>query len=137
MSTELPTPVPEVSPDSKPFWDATAEHRLVLPRCLDCGSVNWYPRQICPACSSLNIEWMEASGRGEVYSFAINHRGGGPFRGHDFVLAYVTLEEGPTIMTNIIETEFDKIAIGSRVEVVFHDTGEGPALYRFRVTEGN
>jgi uncharacterized OB-fold protein len=71
----LPAPAPVVLPEVKQFWDATAEGRLMLPRCEDCQTVIWYPRPYCPVCTSLRIPWFEAPDRGSVYSFTINRRG--------------------------------------------------------------
>ena len=133
MSDTIPAPAPLVTPETAPFWEATAQGKLLLKRCSDCGTYNWYPRTICPECSSLNTEWTEASGRGEVYSFTYNTRGDGPYKEGGYVLAYVQLDEGPRVMTNIVDCDPDDINIGSRVEVVFHDTGEGNALYRFKL----
>ena len=136
MSTparSLPAPAPAVNPETKDFWAATADGRLLLKRCLDCGSVIWYPRAICPQCSSLHTEWFEASGRGRVYSYTINYRGEGAYQDcAPFVLAYVELDEGPRMMTNIVEADDADLAVGLPVEVVFHDTGEGSALPRCR-----
>ena len=132
----LPAPAPVVEPDTKPFWEATAEGRLMLPRCQACDTVIWYPRSFCPACGSIGVSWFQASGRGTIYSFTVNrlgradvaeYRGVGPF-----VLAYVELEEGPRIMTNIVECDPDSVAVGQPVEAVFQDTGQGNALVRFR-----
>ena len=50
----------------------------------------------------------------------------------EYVLAYVELEEGPRIMTNIVDCDPNSVKIGQKVELVFHDTGEGTALARFR-----
>ena len=133
MSTDLPAPAPPVNPETKPFWDATSEGRLLLKRCLDCGSVIWYPRAICPDCASLRTEWFQASGRGHVYSYTVNHRTEGAYKdAAPLVLAYVQLDEGPRMMTNIVEADAAALAIGLPVEVTFHDTGEGSALPRFR-----
>ena len=132
----LPTPAPYVYPEIKSFWDATAEARLMLPRCNDCNSVIWYPRPFCPDCGSLNVSWFQASGRGTVYSFSINRRRQAnhpAYRGADlYVLAYVQLEEGPRIMTNIVDCDPESVRIDQPVEAVFHDTGEGNALIRFK-----
>lgn len=132
----LPAPAPTVLPEIKQFWDATAEGRLLLPRCDDCQTVVWYPRPFCPACGSLRITWIQASGEGTVYSFTINRRGTADLPEYrqvgTYVLAYVELEEGPRIMTNVVDCEPDSVQIGQRVEVVFHDTGKGTALPRFR-----
>lgn len=129
----LPTPVPPVNPETKPFWDATAAGQLLLKRCTDCGTVIWYPRAICPDCHSTATEWFEASGRGRVYSYTVARRGDGAYReAAPFVLAYVELDEGPRLLTNIVDCDPETVRIDQPVEVVFHDTGEGRALVRFR-----
>jgi uncharacterized protein len=133
----LPAPAPAVTPETQEFWTATAAGRLLLKRCLDCGSVIWYPRAICPECSSLRTEWFTASGRGRVYSYTVNHRGEGAYQDSaPYVLAYVELDEGPRMMTNIVAAEAAELAVGLPVQVVFHDTGGGSALPRFRPERG-
>jgi uncharacterized protein len=128
----LPTPAPAVNPETKEFWAATANGQLLVKRCQDCDGLIWYPRAICPHCSSLRTEWLEVSGRGSIYSYTVNHRGEGAYQGGPpFVLAYVELDEGPRMMTNIVEADPPDLAVGVPVEVVFHDTG-GAALPRFR-----
>ncbi len=128
----LPAPPPMVNVETKPFWDATAEGKLVLPRCNDCDTVIWYPRGFCPECSSFNISWFEASGRGSIYSYTINRRGQGDYRDLAYVLAYVELAEGPRILTNIVDCDVEQVAVGQAVQVVFHPTSSGAALPRFR-----
>jgi uncharacterized OB-fold protein len=132
-TSALPAPSPAVNPETREFWAATTEGRLLLKRCLDCGAVIWYPRVICPHCAGLHTEWFEASGRGRVYSYTVNHRGEGAYQGSPpFVLAYVELDEGPRMMTNIVGAEESELAVGLPVEVTFHDTGTGAALPRFQ-----
>lgn len=129
----LPTPVPPVNPETQVFWDATAQGRLLLPRCTVCGSVFWYPKTLCSSCGSTTVEWIESSGRGIVYSCTVTRRGVGDYRDAvPYVLAYVELDEGPRVMTNIVDCLPEDVAIGQRVEVVFHDTGAGCSLPRFR-----
>jgi uncharacterized OB-fold protein len=98
--------------------------------------VIWYPRPFCPSCASTRVAWIEASGRGTVYSFTVNRRGQADLPAYreagTYVLAYVELEEGPRMLTNIVDCDPDSVHIGQRVEVVFHDTGQGTALPRFR-----
>ena len=132
--SSIPAPAPEVDAETREFWAATAEGRLLLRHCNDCGSFIWYPRNICPECSSMNTAWQRATGRGRIYSYSTNYRPEGRYRGNvdSLVLAYVELEEGPRVLTNIVEVDPADLAIGLPVEVVFHDTGEGNALYRFR-----
>jgi uncharacterized protein len=129
----LPVPQPEVNPETQQFWDATAAGQLLVKRCEDCDSLIWYPRSVCPECGSLRTRWQQVSGRGRIYSYTINHRGEGAYQGSaPFVLAYVELDEGPRMMTNIVEADSGGLSVGMPVEVVFHDTGAGNALPRFR-----
>jgi uncharacterized OB-fold protein len=133
MSDPLPTPVPDVTPETTAFWEATARGTLLLPRCAHCDRVFWYPRAVCPSCGNLDVTWVPASGRGSVYSFTVIRRAVPPYdAAAPFVVAYVELDEGVRILTNVVECESDEVEIGMPVEVVFHDTGEGRALYRFR-----
>jgi len=129
----LPAPAPAVNPETAEFWAATAAGQLLLKRCLDCGAVIWYPRAICPQCSSMRTRWFTASGRGRVYSYTVNYRAEGAYQDcAPYVLAYVELDEGPRLMTNIVEADSADLAVGLPVEVTFHDTGAGSALPRFR-----
>ncbi len=130
--SNLPISTPRVNSETKPFWDATAEGRLVLPRCNACGFVIWYPRTRCPDCHSTDVSWIDASGGGTIYSFSITRKGQGHYRDvTPYVLAYVELDEGPRVMTNIVDCDPETLAVGQRVRVVWDDTGQGSALYRF------
>jgi uncharacterized OB-fold protein len=137
MSTALPTPSPAISPETEEFWAATTQGKLLLRRCDECQTIIWYPRPFCPACGSLKTSWTEASGRGTVYTFTVVHRSGVPgYReALPYVVAYVELAEGPRILTNIVDCEPDQVKVGMGVRVVFNDTGQGSALYRFRPDE--
>jgi hypothetical protein len=136
MTAALPIPVPERTPETEPFWSATARGQLVLAHCDACGTVIWYPKTLCPACGATSISWVEASGHGSVYSFTVVHRAPGPFKDAvPFVIAYVELDEGPRVLTNIVGGSPDLIHIGQRMRVVFSDTGDGSALYRFEPIE--
>lgn len=132
----LPTPKPVPNPDTEEFWAATGDGRLLLRRCNACGEAIWYPRPICPFCHSADTAWEAASGRGVIYTFSVVRRARGDWAGvTPYVLAYVELDEGPRLMTNIVDCDVEAIEIGDPVEVVFHDTGEGSALPRFRPVE--
>ena len=132
LEKTIPAPPPLINVETKQFWDATAEGKLLLPRCKECSTVIWYPRAFCPACSSFDLEWIEASGRGTIYSYTINRRGQGDYRDLAYVLAYVELEDGPRVLTNIVDADFEKLGVGQPVEVVFHATSNGAALPRFK-----
>lgn len=135
--TTLPAPDPWVHDDALPYWEAARAHRLVLPRCRTCATVIWYPRGFCPSCSGFDIEWFEASGRGTVYAFSVSRKGQGAYRdAAPYILAYVELDEGPRVMTNVVDVAIDAtgaaLAVGDPVVAVFHDTERGNALLRFR-----
>jgi uncharacterized OB-fold protein len=133
MPGPLPAPAPYVADEARPFWDATAEGRLLLQRCPSCGTHVYYPRFVCPRCHAHELEWVEASGKGTVYSATLTTRGILDYKDcGPYVLALVELEEGPKMMTIIVDTDGTEVAIGQSVEVVFHDTGQGSALPRFR-----
>jgi uncharacterized OB-fold protein len=131
--TSMPTPAPYVTPDAAPYWHAAAEGRLLLRRCDECATVIWYPRPFCPSCACSSTSWVEAVGTGSVYSFTITRKGQGAYReAGPYVLAYVELDEGPRMLTNVVDCPVDGVRVGQRVTAVFHDTGQGTALPRFR-----
>jgi uncharacterized OB-fold protein len=94
--------------------------------------VIWYPRLFCPECSSTDISWFESSGKGTIYSYTINRRGQGDYRDLAYVVAYVELNEGPRMLTNIVDCDVEQVSVGQKVQVVFHPTSNGAALPRFR-----
>lgn len=128
----LPVPPPNPNLETQRFWDATAEGRLELPRCDDCEHVVWYPRERCDQCGSTSVTWFEASGRGTVYSCTVTRRIPGSWRAATpFVLAYVELDEGPRVATNVVGCDPETVHIGQAVRTVFDPTPDGPALLRF------
>ena len=126
-------PLPPINPASQPFWDACAQGRLLLQHCGDCGHLQLYPRLLCAACGSRNLEWAQASGRGTVQTFTIIRRAVSAAFEPDapYVVALVELEEGPTLMSNIIGCDPASVAIGQPVRVTFEARGEGIAVPQF------
>lgn len=118
-----PRPVPEVTPETAAYWKGCAEGELRLNRCLDCETVYHYPRAHCPDCGGDDVGWVRARGTGNVYSFAImENREGWPDRALPHVLAYVELDEGPFLVTNLVEIDPGDVEIGMAVEVRFVPT---------------
>ena len=127
MSAQQRTiPAPQPTPEIQPFFDAAAQGRLLIKKCAACGEPHHYPRALCPFCFSDRTEWTQASGRGTIYSYSVMRRVPVPF-----ALAYVTLEEGVTMMTNIVDCDLDAIRIGQPVKVVFKPTDGGPPVAMF------
>lgn len=121
---EIPTPDP--NPETLPYWEAADCGTLLIRRCRACSKAHHYPRTICPVCFSAETEWQRASGRGVIYSFSVMRQAVAPY-----VIAYVTLDEGPTMMTNIVDANIDAIAIGQAVTVVFKNTEGGRKIPMF------
>lgn len=119
-----PVPAPAVTIESKPFFDAAAEGRFLIKRCTACGEAHWYPRTLCPFCHSDKTVWEESPGEGVVYSFSILRKSpSGPY-----ALAYVTLAEGPNVLTNIVDVTPEDLKIGMKVKVKLQPTEGGPPV---------
>lgn len=128
----LPIPSLAANPEIAPHVEGLRRGALVLPRCRDCGFVIWYPRTLCPSCGGLDVEWIEAEGRGTVYSCTTVFRAAGVFEASTpFVIAYVELASGPRILTNIVDAR-GGVAIGSGVVATYEGEGADPIL-RFRL----
>jgi uncharacterized OB-fold protein len=125
MARKITPPV--VNAETKMFWEAAREGRFLVPFCSACGKAHWYPRAICPFCASDKIEWRNASGKGTIYTFSVMRRVKDPY-----AIAHVTLAEGPTMLTNIVDCDFDKLKIGQPVTVVFQETEGGPPAPMFK-----
>jgi len=131
---EWKRPVPRVDEESRAFWEACRRHELRLQRCRSCGTLRYYPRALCPSCLSGEVEWVLCSGRGTVYTFTVTYQNQAPgFRESlPYALAVVALEEGPQMLTNIVECPFEEIRIGMPVEVTFVDVNDEVAIPFFR-----
>jgi uncharacterized protein len=128
MSTPAPKiPAPAVTPEAAPYWEAAKAGKFLLMRCLACGEHYHYPRPFCPFCMSKKVEWKEASGEGIIYTFTNLRR---PALG--FAPAFVTLAEGPTILTGLVECDPDKVTIGQKVRVTYVPSEGGPPVPMFR-----
>ena len=121
MSKQREIPAPAVNPESRRFWDACEAGKLLIGRDNSTGEHFYYPRSISPLSGSDDVDWVEASGEAIVYSFSIMRRADPVY-----AIAYVTLAEGPTIMTNIVDCDLDRIRIGRPVRLVFVATDGGP-----------
>ena len=115
---------PQMNPGDEPYFQAAAEGKLLLKKCNQCGEHHHYPRAMCPFCWSDKVEWVQAKGTGEIYTYTVTRRGG-PV---PYCIAYVQLDEGPRMMTNIVDTDLDTIKIGQRVKVSFKKTEGGQTV---------
>ena len=130
----IPPPVPQ--PESDFYWEKCKAHELWLRHCRACDSTYFYPRDICPGCFSRDTDWIQSTGRGTLYTFAIVHRGPTPpfAAATPYVVAMVELEGGARMPTNLVEVEPEPSAIkcGMAVELVWDDLTENISLPKFR-----
>jgi len=118
--TALPAPAPPVNDETAPYWAALARGRLDVPVCDACGHHIWYPRSWCPVCQHDSVSWTTLSGRGHVYARTILHKAMGPWgAAAPFVIAYVELDEGPRVLTNVVTDDPGTVDIGMPVEALF------------------
>ena len=126
---QLPVPTPE----TQHFWDGTRENELRLQRCNQCAEVYFPPRPFCPCCSSRNVGVFQASGKATLDSYVISLRPHPAFNG-PYAIALVKLEEGPRMMTNIVECEQipEQLELDMALEVVFQRMNDEITLPFFR-----
>lgn len=102
-------------------WHAARRaRRLLVPRCRGCGEAHWYPRPFCPFCHGTDLDWPQAEGTGRLYSYSVMRRAGTPY-----AIGFVTLAEGPAMMTNIVGTDLAGIAIGMALQLDFREGPDG------------
>jgi len=131
---EMRKPLPIPTKWSQPFWDAAKQHRLVLRKCSQCGNIDHPPYLYCTACQADEHEWIEASGKGTLYAYAVNHFGV-PFPFWDdmpYVLAMIDLPEGPRMISNIVQCDTEKLENGMELEVVFDDVSDEITLPKWK-----
>jgi len=135
---EYQKPLPIIDEDSKPFWEAAKRHELVLFRCQICGE--YAPLQFpiggagCLEHGFAKMEWVKVNGKGAVFTFVVFHMSFNPAFKDDvpYNVAMIELEEGPLLMSNVIDCKIEDLKIGMPVEVVFEDVTEEEALPKFK-----
>ena len=128
-------PLPVPTEFSRPFWEGTRRHELLLQRCRRCDRCRWTPQPACPWCLSEEYAWSPASGRGALYSWTAVHRPPDPVAFAEdvpYIVAIVKLEEGPYMLTNLVDCPQEEARAGMPVQVVFERATEEITLYRFR-----
>jgi uncharacterized OB-fold protein len=119
-----PRPVPTVTPETREYWAKAAEGVLAIGRCPDCDLAFFYPRAYCPDCLA-STDLVAASGEGTVYSYTVPEQiSGWPEAAQPLVVTYVELDEGPRIVSNVVDCSPADVAIGDRVTVTFVPTDD-------------
>ncbi|NIE72919.1 hypothetical protein F3J45_00360 [Pantoea sp. Ap-967] len=117
---------PQPWPETARFWDAANEGKFLLQRCVESGRAFFYPRSHSPFTGGECSGWFEASGNAILYTFSVSQRAEPPY-----CLAYVTLEEGPTILTNIVASDFSALQIGQQLRLIFSESATGQKVPMF------
>lgn len=132
---EKTRPLPGVTDDTKPYWDAASRGQLVIQKCGCCGAYQFYPRPFCIKCLSEDIEWVITKGTGTLYTYTINHKPAEPAFTDKvpYAVAIVQLDEGPRMLANIIDSPLDTVRIGARVSVRFERISEALTLPQFAI----
>ena len=130
-------PLPAITPETRHFWEGTRSGELRLQKCRACNHIYFPPRPFCPHCASHDVSVVRASGRATLYSYVIHHR---PVAGFvpPYSIAVVQLDEGPRMMTNIVQVEQtpEALQLDMRLEVVFERVTEEISLPLFRPLRG-
>ena len=119
--------VPRLNAGDSTYFDAAAKGKLLVKYCTACGQYHHYPRALCPHCFSDQTEWRDAKGTGAIYTCSVLRRGV-PVA---YCIAYVTLDEGVSMLTNIVDCDLDRVHIGQKVKVVFKPSDGGPPVPMF------
>jgi len=120
-----PRPLPKRYPETRPYWEAAARGELRLPECADCERLFFYPRGFCPSCLGSDLDWRPLSGTGTVHTYTVVERvPGWPEDALPVVYAYVDLDEGVRLPTNLVDVDPDDVTVGTSVDVRFVPTEE-------------
>ncbi len=131
-ATARPIPVPDA--ETAPFWEAAREGRLALQHCGACDGHVFYPRLLCPHCGSDALDWVSASGTGEIYAVTVVHKPPKGFEGEaPFAVGIVALKEGPRMMARIVAPDLHGLTIGTAVSVAFDRLSDAISLPVFHV----
>jgi uncharacterized OB-fold protein len=132
--SEYKKPLPLITKLSKVFYDGCKEGKLLYQMCKDCDEVIFFPKQVCANCMGRDLEWKESQGKGKIHTFTVTYDSAPPEFVADcpYALAIINLDEGFSMMSNIVECDPEKIACDMPVEVVFDPVTPEITLPRFR-----
>lgn len=133
--SEYTKPLPTLTDENRPFWEACRAGQLSLQKCGACGHLRYPISPFCPQCLSGEFAWTPVSGRGTVFSCVVFHQAYHPGFKQDvpYNVALVQLEEGPRMYSNVVGTPHDQVRIGDAVEVVFDPVTPEITIPRFRL----
>jgi hypothetical protein len=139
MSSPSGKMLPSPTPETAPYWEGAKAHELRIQFCTECNKHFFYPRIFCPNCLSDAVEWRKVSGKGTLLTYVLSARPAPGFQDElPYAIAIVQLDEGPHLMTNIVNTEItpENLPAGMALEVVFDDVNDEITLPKFQPAGG-
>lgn len=132
----LDKPLPALTDLTRPFWAAAKAHRLVLQKCANCATFQFFPKPWCIECGSRELPWVDAKPTGSVYSFTIARTVGMNLPGWQkdlpLTMCLIDLDDSARLYGQLLDCAPDAIAIGLRVQVKFVDLNDDIAVPAFR-----
>ena len=132
MSTEPTRIVPRRTALTEPYWEGCQAGELRLQRCRACNQYQFYPRILCSHCGHRELTWHSVAGRGKVASYTVVHRPVSAAYPAPAIIALVDLDEGPRMMSSLIECSPEDVTVGSAVAVDFQAWSEEISMPVFR-----
>jgi uncharacterized OB-fold protein len=133
--------IPRIQPPetevSRPFWEGCIAGELRLQYCRSCARYQFYPRIICSHCGAGEPEWRAASGAGHIASFSVVRRGISRAYPAPYVVALIDLDEGPRMMSSIVDASPESVTVGAAVDVKFENWGAEHVLPVFSLRESH
>jgi len=125
--------VPKADRLTEPYWEGAKNGQLLLQNCRSCGNIWHPPTPICPQCQSKDYEWQGVSGRGTIYSYTIVHHPAHLAMADKvpYLVALVALEEGPRVVSNILNCLIEQVTVGMPVALPFQEIAPGVVLPQF------
>jgi uncharacterized OB-fold protein len=128
---------PRISEDTRYFWEQCKNHKLVFQKCSNCSYVRWPAAYLCPECLSPEYSFIGSEGQGEIYSYVVFKRAFHPDveKRLPYVVALIDLDCGVRMLSNIVNTEIEKIRCGLKVKIIWSEEDEGFSLPLFVVQD--
>jgi len=133
LTTQYQKPTPEINDENRAFWEGCRKGELRVQKCSHCSHIR-HLSPACPQCLKAEHEWVAASGRGTVYSWIVVHQRYNRAFEEDlpYNVTIVELDEGPRMVTSLVDVENQDIKAGTPVEVVFDRVTEEITLPKFK-----
>jgi uncharacterized OB-fold protein len=128
-------PLPEITDENSVYWNSLLARSFRLQQCDQCAHVRYPLSEICPVCLSSDYRWAAMSGRGHVFSTVVFHQVYHPAFADKvpYNVSLVELEEGPIIVTNVIDVDPREVGVGDEVDLVYTELTAEIVLPQFRL----